>query len=362
LVSRDSGYDADHVVAARVTPAGAPIAAARWQELANRLVERVQAIPGVEAAGASNMAPLGDATMIAGFRLAGDRAEPVIARGLGYVVTPGYLASLQLRLRDGRLLTPGDATAAIAPMLINERFAAAYFNDGRPIVGRRFDGILAPGRTAEIVGIVSDVRRNGFLDTAQPEFYVALGNHGSLTSGRDLYLVVRSGHTAADLAPALRAAVREIDPAMPLHTVEDLSAALAATASEPRFAARSVTVFAAIALALAAVGLYGGLMYAVSRRTREMGIRAALGARPSGLIALVIREGATVAGIGLVLGLGGALLLTRVMNSLLYDIDPLDPVSFAAAPALLTLVALAACAVPARRVVRTSPIDALRQE
>jgi putative ABC transport system permease protein len=362
LVRRDSGYDATHVITARVTPQGSPIPAARWQQLADAIVERVRGVPGVQAAGASNMAPLGDTTMVAGFRLAGDRPEPVIARGLGYVVTPGYFTALQLRLREGRLLTDGDVAAGITPLIVNDDFVRAFFNDGRAVVGRRFENILEPGRTTEIVGVVGNVLKNGLTDTSQPEFYVALGNHGRLVSGRDIYLVIRSDMRAADLAAALRAAVRDIDPTAPLHGVDDLDAVLAQTASDSRFAASAVSVFAGIALALAAIGLYGGLMYAVSRRTREMGIRTALGARPAGLIAIVVREGLAITAAGVILGLGAAVLATRVMQGLLYGIDPLDAVSFAAAPVLLALVAITACLVPAWRAVSTSPVDALRQD
>jgi putative ABC transport system permease protein len=362
LVARDNGYDATHVIAARVTPQGSPIPAARWQQRATAIVDSVRAVPGVQTAGASNMAPLGDTTMIAGFRLAGDRPEPVIARGLGYVVTPGYLATLQLRLREGRLFTDSDVSGGLTPLIVNDDFVRAYFSDGRPVVGRRFDGIIQKGRPAEIVGVVGNVLKNGLTDTPQPEFYAALGNHGGLVSGRDIYLVIRSQRRAADLAPALRAAVRAVDPTAPLHNLEDLSATLADTAGDSRFAASSVTVFAGIALALAAIGLYGGLMYAVSRRTREMGIRTALGARPAGLIAIVVREGLAITAAGGILGLGAAMFATRVMRGLLYGVDPLDAVSFAAAPVLLAVVAVTACLIPAWRTVSTSPVDALRQD
>jgi predicted permease len=361
LVSREHGYDASNVLSARVTP---PAAAdrARWPQLAADIVERVQALPGVQAAGVSNMAPLGDTTMINGFRLSGDRPEPVIARGLGYIVTPGYLFALRVRLREGRLLTAADASASIAPMIVNEDFVKSYFNDGRPVVGRRFEGILAPGRTAEIVGVVGNVLKNGLTDTSQPEFYVALGNHGAMTPGREIYLVIRTEQPAAALAPALRSVVREIDAAAPLHSVEDLSTLLATTASDSRFAASSVSVFAMLALALAAIGLYGGLMYAVSQRTREMGIRTALGARPAGLVGLVLREGLVVTGLGLGIGLAAALMGTRIMRGLLFGVDPLDAASFATAPVLLALVAVLACVAPAWRAVSTPPVEALRQE
>ncbi len=135
LVARDNGYDATHVIAARVTPQGSPIPAERWQQLATAIVDSLRAVPGVQTAGASNMAPLGDTTMIAGFRLAGDRPEPVIARGLGYVVTPGYLATLQLRLREGRLFTDSDVSGGLTPLIVNDDFVRALLQ--RWPAGRR---------------------------------------------------------------------------------------------------------------------------------------------------------------------------------------------------------------------------------
>jgi predicted permease len=360
LVHRDSGFEAAGVLTARMTmPAAAP---ARWQETAGAVVARLQAIPGVAAAGASNMAPLGDTTAIAGFRLPGRDAEPVIARGVGYVVTPGYFTAMRLRLRDGRFLDEGDTTGGVAPMIVNEAFAAAYLDDGRPIVGRRYSDILKPGDTVEVVGVVGNVLRNGLTDAPQPEFYVPSGRHGNLSLGREIYLTIRTDVPAAALAPTLRSVVRTIDPGAPLHTVRDLESELAGTAGQQRFAAAAVGAFAAIALGLAAIGLYGGLMYAVSRRTREMGIRTALGATPGSLVRLVVREGAAVTSAGIAIGLGAAVLVTGVMQGLLYGIDPLDLPSFAAAPALLALVAAIACVLPAYRAISADPVEAIREE
>jgi predicted lysophospholipase L1 biosynthesis ABC-type transport system permease subunit len=247
-------------------------------------------------------------------------------------------------------------------MLVNEAFVRTFLNDGQPVAGRRLPNVPKPDATAEIVGVVGDVLKNGLTDQPQPEFYLVLGNHGNLTVNRDIYLAVRTNGSAADLAPVLRSVARAIDPAMPIHTVRNLGEMLASTAGSARFAAAAVAAFAAIALALAAIGLYGGLMYAVSRRTREMGIRTALGATPRDLVGLVFREGLVVTGAGLAVGVGAAGLLTRGMGTLLYGIDPLDVPSFATAPALLAVVAVLACAVPARRAIAVNPVDAIREE
>ena len=159
LLATDPGYDASHVLIARVSLQGQTATGTRWQQLAPAIVERVRAIPGVESAGAASMAPLGDSTFIFGFRLKGDR-EPFVARALGSVVTPGFAEALRLRLRSGRVLSASDIGSGTEAMLVNEQFVKLYLNDGRPALGRRFDGLLAPNVTAEIVGVVDNVLRN----------------------------------------------------------------------------------------------------------------------------------------------------------------------------------------------------------
>jgi predicted permease len=362
LSRRDSGFDASHVVTARVTmTAASPI---RFQQVADAVLARLQAWPGIEAAGAANMSPLGDTTAIAGFRLSrgGDGPGPVIARGLAHVVSPHYPRALGLRLREGRLFTTGDEAAPIAPLLVNEAFVRTFLSDGQPVVGRRLPNVPKPDAVAEIIGVVGDVLEHGLTDEPQPEFYLVLGNHGNLNLNREIYLAIRTSASAAELAPVLRSLAREIDPSTPIHHVRDLDDLLASTAGASRFAATAVSAFAAVALGLAAMGLCGGLMYAVSRRTREMGIRTALGATPRSLVGLVFREGALVSGLGLAVGLGAAALLTRAMGHLLYGVDPLDAASFAAAPALLAIVAAIACAIPARRAIAVDPVEAIRED
>lgn len=362
LLATDPGYEAAHVLSARVSLQGGAVTPARWQGLTAGILDRVRALPGVESAGAASMAPLGDSTFMVGFRLPGNGGEPVIARAIGYIITPGYAEALRLRVRRGRLLTDADVSGSTQAMLVNERFATTYLNDGRPILGRQYAGLLAPNLTAEIVGVVGDVLKNGLLDAPQPEIYVALGNHGLLTIGRDINLVVRTAGDPVTVAGSVRDIVRDRDRTAPVHNVNPLATVLSATVGEARFATTMLAAFAALALGLAAVGLYGALSYWVSRRERELAVRAALGANRVGLLSLVLAEGLGVTAIGLVVGLAAAASLARLMRALVFGIDTLDPMSFALAAAILAVVALAACAVPAWRASGLDPAAALKSE
>lgn len=362
LTNRDAGFDAAQVVTARIALQGGQVTPARWQRVASEVVERVRAIPGVESAGAANMAPLGDATHVIGFRLPENRPDAVIARALGYIATPGYAESLRLRLKEGRLLSASDMGRPTMAMLVNEEFVRTYLNDGQPILGRIFHGILGPKSRVEVVGVIGNVLKNGLIDAPRSEVYVALGNHGAVTTGSEINLVIRSTNDSMVIAENLRAIVREVDAAAPVHNIRMLSTDLSASVGQTRFTTTTVSAFAALALGLAAIGLYGGLMYAISRRTREFGIRTSLGASRSALITLVVREGLVSTLAGLVIGVAAAALLTRVMSGLLFEIDPLDGVSFAIAPMVLLLVALSACVLPAMRVTSIAPTQALRQE
>jgi putative ABC transport system permease protein len=362
VLARDPGFDASHVLTGRVSPQGDPTNVVRWQQLARGIVERVRALPGVESAGAASMAPLGDSTFNIGFRLSGDRPEPVVARARGYVVTPGYAEALRLRVIEGRTISDADVSATTEAMVVNEQFARMYLNDGRPILGRRYPHLLDPTLTAEIVGVVGNVLKNGLLDVPEPEIFVALGNHGLLVVGREINLVVRAKSEPAELTASLRSIVRDLDRDAPLHNANVLAAELTATAGETRFATMMVAAFATLSLSLAAIGLYGLLSYDVSRRWRELGVRAALGATRRRLIALVVAEGMSLTAAGLVVGLLIAAGAARLLRALMFGIGPFDPVSFVAAPAIAAVVTLAACVIPAWRASAVDPAAAIRSE
>jgi predicted permease len=334
--------------------------AARTQRLVAPLLERVRATPGVVAAGAGNMMPLDNSTMISGFPSpwTAPGAEPTNARAVSYIVTPGYQDALGLHLRQGRLFADADLSSGTRAWVVNEEFARLYLPP-QPL-GYRFEQQTDAGRVpVEIVGIVGNVLKDGNDRKPQPDMYVVARDRAAF--GSRFELVVRTAGAPASLAPAVRAAVQDALPGAAIETVP-LSQRVAESVDQPRFATTVLVTFAILALALASVGLYGVLSYSVSQRRRELGVRAALGAAKPDLVRLVIREGVGATTLGLVLGLVAAAGLTRLMQSVLFGIGPLDLVAFGAAPLILIPIAIAACLIPASRAASTNPIEALRNE
>jgi putative ABC transport system permease protein len=362
LTHVDGGYTPDRVLAVQVyVPRGnEDDLAPRVQEAMWSLVDRVRALPGVESAGAGNMMPLDNATMIAGFPSPWTRpgSEPGSARALQYLVTPGYQDALGLRVRKGRLFTDADRSTGTRAWIVNEEFARLYLPP-EPL-GYRFDRHLDRETvTVEIVGIVSNVLKDGNDRKPQPEVY-SIPRDGALFGSR-FELAVKTNGAPSSVAPAVRAIVHHAIASAASEAVP-LSQRVAESVDQPRFATMVLAAFALLALLLASVGLYGVLSYGVSQRRRELGVRAALGASPRDLVAIVVREGLGVAAIGLTVGLGAAAALTRFMQSALFGVEPLDAVSFAAAPVALLVVASFACLLPAGRAASTDPAQALRAE
>jgi putative ABC transport system permease protein len=360
LVSVDPGYSAANVLTGRVYLSGTGARPERRVEIVRALVNRLQSAPGVVAAGVSNMAPLGESSFVSGFKIGiNERGEEVAARALGYVVTHGYCEALGIRLEEGRLPQPGDETSAVQAMLVNESFVRTYMRDGKPVVGRRFQGLVSDDLT-EIVGIVGDVLKDGLDTEPQPEIYLA--HNGRAAIRREINVAIRTARDPAAFAPTLRSIVSEVEPLAALGRVGPLSSQVATSVSEPRFATATIVAFAAVSLGIAAAGLYGVLSYSVSQRRREIGIRAALGATRGNLIALVVRQGMQVTVAGLCAGVLISLLGAKQLQPLLFGIRPLDVLSFIVMPLVLIAVALAACIVPARRAASTDPATTLRSE
>jgi hypothetical protein len=275
-----------------------------------------------------------------------------------YIVTPGYQDALGLRVRQGRLFVDGDVSSGTRAWVVNEEFARLYLPP-QPL-GYRFEQRNDTGSTPiEIVGIVANVLKDGNDRKPQPDLYVMARDRAEF--GARFELVVRTTGAPASLAAAVRAIVHDALPAAAIETVP-LSRRVAESVDQPRFATAVLGTFAILALALASVGLYGVLSYSVSQRRRELGVRAALGAAKADLVRLVIREGLGATITGLAAGLVAAAALTRLMQSVLFGIGPLDPVAFVAAPLVLIPIAVAACLLPASRAAQTDPIEALRSE
>jgi predicted permease len=366
LTHVDAGYTATNVLAVHVFVPGAegPAKRQRVEHLVDAALERIRAVAGVAAAGAANMMPLDNTTMIAGFPIPGSRPTgggppATIARALQYFVSPGYPEAVALRVRAGRLFRDADRGAGMRAWVVNEEFARKYLT-GDPI-GFRWESRLDGGVVVnnEVIGVVGNVLKNGNDGKPQPEVY-------RLADGVPAYdarfeLAIRTTGDPAAIAPQVRDIVRGLEPSAAVETAP-LAERLAATVEQPRFAALVLAAFALLALALASVGIYGVLAYAVSQRRRELGVRAALGASRRTLIALVVRDGLATCVVGLAVGIAAAAMLTRFMAGVLFGVTPLDPIAFVGAPILLFTVALAASVIPGRKAASIDPAEALRCE
>jgi putative ABC transport system permease protein len=282
----------------------------------------------------------------------------------GYrAVTPEYLATLGVPLHRGRMLSEWDREGAPLVVVINESMARQYFPDRDPL-GQRIQLGTEPSPdfpTMEIVGVVGDVKQS-FEAGSKAEMFVPYGQYPDpILAGMYLNtaLIVRTTGKAADATGSVRAALREIDAGQPLVNVRTMETAMAGTVAQPRFQMTLLMIFASVAVALAAVGVYGVMAYTVSQRIPEIGVRIAVGASPNQVVTMVVWQGAQLAVMGMVLGLIAAALASGAMQSLLFDVRGLDPLTFAIAPIVLGLAALLASYIPARRAARISPLAAL---
>jgi predicted permease len=309
--------------------------------------ERVAQIPGVRAAGLISLLPLQDSGWNAGFTIAG---RPEIHETELRFVTPGYFRAMGIPLRRGREFSQHDLTVP-GSVLINDALARLYFPNEDP-VGRRTD-------RGTIIGVVGDVRQTALSLSAKPEMYFAgFGQIRSLGST----LIVRGNGPPEALVGAIRAAIREVSPGQALFRVATMRGVIDESLANPRFYAWLVGLFAAMGTLLALAGIYGVIAYLVALRTREFGIRMALGADSGRMVGLVMSRGALLTALGLAIGIGGAAALTRVLRGVLYGVAATDSLTFGAVAAILAIVALGACLAPARRAARVDPSVALRCE
>ncbi|HEX5083703.1 MAG TPA: ABC transporter permease [Blastocatellia bacterium] len=280
------------------------------------------------------------------------------------IVSDDYFKAMNIRLTEGRLYEPSDRNEnAQRVVVINQALAKRYWKGNA--IGRR----LSPGRVSNdsdwftVVGVVEDTKNLGVDKPAGTELYFLNRQVPTLFGGvaRQSFVVRAEGDPAL-IAGAVRAAVREIDPSLPIFGMKAMSDTVADSLARPRFLSLLLGAFSIISLAMAAVGIYGVMSYSVSRRTQEIGVRVALGARASDVLMMVLGQGTRLATVGVVIGLAGAFILTRVMSTLLFEVSVTDPVTFAAVVALLALVTLLACYIPAKRATKVDPMVALRRE
>lgn len=323
-----------------------------------QLVERAAALPGVEDAGAVQSLPMINDYVLS-FRIDG-RPEPPHGEepsAIYYSVGPGYFDAMGIPLVRGRGFLPGDHAGARAVAVVSESFAARFFPGGDPI-GQRID--IGGGEPAwrEIVGVVADVRHYGLDARLEPQMYEPFAQNPF----GNAFLVLKSSLPPASLTGPVRALVRELDADQPVGELRSLASVIEDSLAERRFGAWLIGGFAASALLLAAIGLYGTLAYAVRQTVREIGVRLAIGARPGDVLRAVLRQGLVVAAIGVAAGLAMAFAGVRVLESFVFDISVRDPVVFGAIAAAMLGVAVAASLIPAWRASRIDPMAALRSE
>ena len=360
------GFQADHLLVADL-----PLSLTAYSkpqqrfEFFDRLVARAKSLPGVRSAGAASFLPVSGGGGALHFNINGRPPKsPHDYTVTGYrTVTPNYFETLGMPLAQGRFFTAADTEKAPTVVVINSAMARTYFPGENPLGKRLQLGAIPESDVPwmEVVGVVGDVRQGLDLDP-QAEMYLPYRQADQVLPVFQLSIVLRTATDPLLQAAALRSALGEIDPNQPLVRVRTMEENMAATVAQPRFRTWLIGIFAALALVLAGVGVYGVMSYTVTQRTSEIGIRVTLGAQPEDVFRIVVGEGLRLALAGVGAGILAALALTRLLRSFLYGVSAYDPLTFGGVALILTLVAVAASFFPARRATLVDPLVALRYE
>jgi putative ABC transport system permease protein len=357
------GFEPSRVATFTVSPSPVKYATLEQQRaFGAALLEQVRRIPGVDSAGTTFGLPLSGTSFSISFTIDGRPEPPPNAHPSAQlrIVSPGYFGAMGIPLKRGRAFSDGDRAGVSRSLVISEETARRFFPGENPIGTRVTFGWSREGDRlgGEIVGIVGDVRQHGLNGDVTPHAYVAFDQWPI----EEFTVVMRTRGDADAVLRQARAAVAALDRDLPMYDVATLQSMVDQSLGQPRFYLTLLTVFAVLAVVLAAVGIYGVIAYTVQQRTREIGIRIALGASQDRVVAMVVRRGLVLALGGIVLGTAGAYAVTRVLRSLLYGVSERDPATFIAVAMLLCGVALLASWLPARRAARVDPLAAMRAE
>lgn len=362
----DLGFEPDRVLTMRLAvPASRYDTPEKVVGFYRALLDRVRDLPGVEHAGVVRVLPLATTIGDSGVDVEGfEEAPGRNAKGDWQIVSDGAFEAMGMRLVRGRWFAPGDTTEAQLVAVVNETMARTYWPDGEAVGGRlRVGNQERPW--AVVVGIVADERHNGLTGVVKEKFYIPHAQWHVTTRRdpiRNVFLTVRTAGDPMAAAGPARAAIRALDPTLPVANVRPMSEVVNTAIATPRLTGFLLGTFAAIALALSAIGIYGVLAYMVSQRTHEIGIRLAIGADRAQVRRMILGQGLTLAALGIGAGLIAAFGLTRLMQGLLYQVQAADPLTFVTVPVAIVVVTLAASYLPARRATRVSPVVALRME
>jgi predicted permease len=361
LMRVDPGFRVSGVTTFEVdaTPEGYP--APRVYAFYHDLLDRLGTLPGVEAVGATAPAPLTNSDRSANFTIEGYQApNGEDARGAVGMVSSGFFSTLRIRVSQGRAFDEDDIAGGRKVAMVNEAFVRKYAQ-GRPLVGRHLATGSGVSTVAdrEIVGVVGDYKHDGLRESVKPTVFFPYPQDERPTG---LTFYVRTSRSGTEIAAAVRKTVRALDQNLPVFNLKPMSALIDEATTTERLIAVLAAAFGVLATVLAAVGLYGVIAYIVLRRTREIGVRMALGAPPREILRMVMREVGILLAVGLTIGLVAAALASQLVASQLYGLGADDPMVFLAALAGLSVVALAAGTIPARRAAAIDPIKALRRE
>lgn len=359
LLAIDPGYQVETLLVVPLELDEKKYDEAKGQALQHALYARLATLPGVESVSHGSVMPFSGGRYVSSIFVVG--RQPLPGEQMAFdtsVVGPRYHETMGIKFVEGRGFTDQDRTGAPGVVIINEALAHLLF-PGEDALGRKLS-LQTNGPPLEIVGITRDVKHHELTETPLPHF-----DRPALQSSYDSYtnFIVRTRGRAQDLIPAVRAELLALDPALPVNEIAPMSAQIGATLAATRLASTLIAIFGLVALLLASIGLYGVMAWTVSRRTREVGIRMALGAQPGDVLKLILKQGMLLAICGVIIGLVAALIATRFIDTQqLYGVRAADPFTFAAIALLLTAVSLLACYLPARRATRVDPLKALRYE
>jgi putative ABC transport system permease protein len=363
LQAVNTGFTAQQVLTVRLSPAGSNYRLdADYIAFYSQTMQRIGAIPGVAAVGAINTLPL-EKGPFAGFRIEG-RPPLTIDKWPGgnyRTVSADYFRAMNIPVVQGRAFTERDTENAPLVIMINQALAARDFPNENPI-GKRINlGNTDPkGQPVwwEVVGVAANVRSLELREEAAPEFYLS----ALQDSFANMYVVVRTSVDPTSVAASVRRAAADVDKSAAVSDVKTMEHIVNDAVTQPRFNLFLVALFSGVALLLSAAGIYGVTSYTVSQRTHEFGIRMALGAQVGDVLKMILRQGMLLIAVGIAMGLLASFALTRLLRTLLFGVGATDPLTFGAITLLLTLVALVACYIPARRATKVDPLVALRYE
>jgi len=361
LLAVDTGFDPEGVLTAGIElPDSRYAEPAEWPLVYDRVIERVRALPGVEAAAGVQYLPLTPDIDGGNYQVEGEpppEGAPIIGDRMR--VTPGYFETVRMRMIAGRAFTPADGPDSQPVAIINETMARRHWPGADPL-GHRVAFGDAPGENdwRTVVGVVSDIAREGLDAGDRPTIYMPMAQ----APNQGVWIIARTTGDPMRLAGGVKSAVWEIDPKLPVNSVRPMTDRVRDAVRVPRFTAIVLSLFGLTGLLLAAIGIYGVMSFDVVQRSREIGIRLALGARPDSVLAMVLGRGLRLTAIGAAAGIVGAIAASRVLASLLFGVSATDPLTFALVAVVLMAVAAVATWLPARRATRVDPIEVLRAE